>query len=558
MKGKKPVVALVGQPNCGKSTLFNAVAGFKVGTGNFSGTSVSYAETQVQFGNDSFTLIDLPGTYSIVSIDSAEKVTRDYLLSGNVDVIINVIDASMLSRSLAFTLQLLELKVPMLVVMNMADEAERKGMVIDLAEFKRLTGVEAVSAVAVRGEGIDEIFRKALSLPLEHAQAAQSVQLAAQLSATSLYEKFVGWKPARKRGAREVIDAVIMNPFGGLITVVGSILLMLWVAFSLGDLFAGLIDKPFAVLNSWIARDLSGLYGAVFSGLSQGAQAGLGIVLPYMLPLLLLISIFEDTGLLPRIAFMVDGVLHRFGLHGKALIPLILGYGCTVPAIMSVRNLESASDRFIARLVVPFISCSARTVVVLGLVGKFLGPLWVAAVFAGNLLVTLLASLLLSKFKTDLSFGLIMDVPPLRRPYFGIALKKVWLRLREFFVFGWPILLISSVGLSVLSVFGVDDGVNAFFSPVTEGVLRLPSSVGITLFLGFFRKELALAMLGDTVLSHGQILVFTAFTLLYVPCLASVTTLWKEGGFKTALASVGLSISVALLVSGALAWLCQF
>jgi ferrous iron transport protein B len=333
---------------------------------------------------------------------------------------------------------------------------------------------------------------------------------------------------------------------------------MFYSAFKLGEIISDVVEGPFEMLTAWAGATHVVFWKIILTGFIQGLESGAGIVLPYLVPLLFLLAIFEDTGLLPRIAFMVDGILHRFGLHGKAVMPMILGYGCSVPAIMSIRNLDTPRDRFITRLVVPFVSCSARTVVIFGLVGKFLGPYWVLVMFVGNIIVALIVSLILSRFKADLSCGIIMDVPPLRRPYLGIALKKVWIRLYEFLTLGWPVLIISSIVLSVLSLYGIDQWFNNALKPLTVGILGLPIAVGVTLFLGVFRKELALLMLVaalgtsniGAVLSKGQIIVLTTFIILYIPCIASLTTLWKEGGWKTATASALLSFTVAIIVAG--------
>lgn len=633
------VIALAGQPNCGKSTIFNAVAGFKVNTGNFSGTTVSFTETRVLLGGKTVRLIDLPGTYSISSHDLAEKEARDFLLSGNVDVIINVLDSSILGRSLELTIQLLEMNIPMVMALNMYDESQEKGITIDLGLLKTLTGVEAFPVIAVEGTGVRELFDAALRISREQFMPVQPVydrdveECIAditlrypdavrhtldmderfviirllemdndfELHVGKIDRDFLGYVTEKRRALaemhnwpesgvfashrhavvfdlfeqiakvthktglnlRERIDHFIINPMGGLVAIVGLLFFMFFASFLLGDAISGIIEAPLDALGRKVVGMTGGIAAIAVSGLYDGIVAGVGIVLPYLLPLLVLMAVLEDSGLLPRIAFMVDGLLHRFGLHGKSAIPIILGYGCNVPAIMAARNMEYERDRVLTMLIVPFIACSARTVIILALAGKYLGAAYTTAIYVGNILVALAVSFVLSKLQADPSPGIIMDVPPLRRPYPGLVARKVWWRLNEFLTFAWPVIVVSSLVLAFLSHAGIDRAIDHVLAPITTGILNLPETTGITLFLGIFRKELTLLMLnqslgtGDvsTVLSSAQILVLVVFTVLYIPCIATISTLWKEGGWKVALYSVVLNTTIALLVAGGLAHL---
>jgi ferrous iron transport protein B len=631
------VIALAGQPNCGKSTLFNAVASLKVDVGNFAGTSVTYAETLVNVEGRRIRLIDLPGTYSISSHDLAEKVARDFLLSAEVDALVNVVDASMLSRSLEFTLELAEMRVPMVVCLNMMDEAKRKGMEIDTGTLEEQLGVPVRTAVAVVGAGIDEVFRQAIrvaGLPpsslapkydrdielaverllaefpaalkadqrvserfvalrlletdedFEKDAAAKAPGFATHVAderqllaardgrpettvisshrhglVLDLYERVVRHRRGPVLGARERIDRFLIHPLGGALTVIGSLLLTFYLAFFLGNGIAAVLDGPFGSLRASIQTMSPGFGPALLAGLFEGVVAGAGIALPYLVPLLVLLAIFEDTGLLPRIAFMVDGILHRVGLHGSSVVPLVLGFGCNVPAIMATRTLENPRDRWLTMLVIPFVTCSARSVVIIALAGKYLGVLVTAGLYLFGGLVSMAVSYGLSRSTRRRSLGVIMEVPPLRRPYPRIVARKVWMRLREFVVVAWPVLIVSSLVLSMLSFLGFDGAINRFLAPLTSTWLHLPVAVGIPLFLGLFRKELTLVMLGaalgtdaiGTVLSHGQILVLVIFTMLYVPCVATLAAQWREGGWRTAAASALLNLGVSVGVAGGVA-----
>jgi ferrous iron transport protein B len=243
------------------------------------------------------------------------------------------------------------------------------------------------------------------------------------------------------------------------------------------------------------------------------------------------------------------------------VVPLILGFGCNVPSIMATRTLENPRDRFVTMMVAPFVTCSARSVVIIALAGKYLGVLVTVALYLFGGLMSMAVSYSLTRSKRRKSLGVIMEVPPLRQPYPKIVARKVWLRLREFVMVAWPVLILSSLALSLLSYAGADATINGLLAPLTTSVLHLPMAVGIPLFLGLFRKELTLIMLGaalgtdaiGTVLSNGQILVLVVFTMLYVPCIATLAAQWREGGWRTAAASALLNLGVSIAVAGAVA-----
>ncbi|MBL6974090.1 MAG: ferrous iron transport protein B [Deltaproteobacteria bacterium] len=626
-----PVIALAGQPNCGKSTLFNALAGFKADTGNFPGSTVSYTSSEVVADGRRARIIDLPGTYSISPHDAAERVTRDYLLSGKADVLVAVVDASVLARSIELTLQLLEMGVPMVLALNMLDEAERKGIDVDVARLEKRLGIPVVPTIAIRGKGVVSVVSRALDMadrpslgtpPIYDRDVEETVRgildrmpggladgigaperfVALRLLegdpvieevagnadpeflrfalderkrlavlhdwpeettlsshrhavAMDLFEAVARVVPRRKMTLRDRLDGVVMHPVLGLGVAGAAIASLFLVAFLFGDLLAGVVSAPFeSLLEVLSPRASESFIWAMLRGFVEGVAGGVGIVLPYLLPLLFMMSLYEDVGYLPRAAYMVDGALHRIGLHGKSVIPLILGYGCNVPAIMGTRILETPRDRILTSLLVPLIPCSARTVVILALVAALLGPLYALGVYALNIVVAAVAGRILSSMVKGSQAGLLMDVPPYRVPPLRSVLKKVWFRTYEFLVAAWPILIVASVIMGILEYVGINNWMNAVLRPLTVGLLGLPEAVGVTLFFGVLRKELSLILLFQAlgtddvaaVMSPAQILGFSLFVTFYVPCVATIATLVREVGWRWAGVSTALNTGIAL------------
>ena len=630
-----PSVVFVGQPNSGKSTLFNSIAGLKAETSNFPGTTVKHTHSRVAVGGRLLDIIDLPGTYSLCPSDPAEKTALSHLFQERPDLIVNVVDSSILGRSLEFTLELVELGRPMVVALNMVDLAERKGIRVDPKKLSARLGVPVVPVIAVRGRGVkellDEVFRvldrpsppappswspgvedriaeMAELLPADFPRLAGTRFTAVKMiEADGLFcDTMLGeLEPGLKRDVERVreelaedrrmpayeavaaerhhlalkiaeesarvergkavtwdkrIDAVIMHPFYGYLILVGVFMAFFLVIFKVGNPLEGLLLKPFADLSLGLrARLGSNVLFHVADGLVQGIGGGIAIVLPYFLPLLLLMAFLEDLGYLARAGFLLDSFMHRIGLHGKSVSPFILGFGCNVPAIVATRILESRRDRVITSLLIPFIPCSARTTIILALVAFALGPWAALAFYAANILLVAVLGRLLSTFTRAPSPGLILEIPTLKLPSIDGVIKKTAFQLRSFILFAWPILIAGSVVLGLLQAVHADRLINAVLSPLVAGALGLPRELGVTLVFGFLRKELSLIMMlqalgtgyGEllSVITREQVLVFTVFISFFIPCLSTFAILWREVGKKVAFLSVGLSISVAILLS---------
>lgn len=631
MGGKDKVrIALVGQPNCGKSTIFNQVAGYRSIASNFPGTTVSYTMSDIRFGNRVFELIDLPGIYSLSPVDEAEKESRKFILKTGADLYINVVDASLLSRSLEFTIELMELELPMIICLNMMDEAAEKGVIIDLDKLSKILGIPVVATVANKGRGIRELFETALraieegvkALPPKFCGAIEREvsELEGRLKGIDIVGKlpvrFIALKlvegdeeissivyryapdvkalveRVRERVIREYnrdpeevtasqrhslafsifeqvakvkrgketlkdrVDFIILNPYLGY----PLLFLILYFFFTFVFKLGSLLESPLIDFFDRFYQIISPLFGSggafpyVMKGLYDGFTGGLAIVLPYLVPFLLGLSFLEDLGYLPRIAFLMDALMHKIGLHGKAILPLILGYGCNVPAVMALRILESSRDRFIASILTVLIPCAARMTIIMGLVGFYLGGGWVFFLYVLNLVVVGLLGWGLSKLLPGYCEGLIMEVPSYRLPTFKGLLAKTWLRLREFIVIAWPLLIGGSIILSLITYHGLESKINSYLSFITYP-LGLPNSVGLTLIFGLLRKELSLLMLRQalggelSILLPSQMLVFTVFVVFYFPCISTLGVLLKEIGIRRSLFVLLLTFAIAFLLA---------
>ncbi|MGB2908242.1 MAG: ferrous iron transport protein B [Candidatus Aminicenantaceae bacterium] len=630
-----PDVVFVGQPNCGKSTLFNFLAGLRAETSDLPGTTVKHSHSKVNVQGEILNIIDLPGTYTLNPSDDAEKVALTHLFQEIPDLIINVMDASIMGRSLEMTLELLELEYPMIVALNMMDLADKKGMDIDVAKLEERLGIPVIPIIASHGRGIKELLdavQNALrdwktparipwardveeriseveaALPEDFHVVANprfSALKALEIEKQSFHRMLEELSPRFKqtvdrvraeletrhnapayeviaserhhlalklfeetctvtRGTRlswtERVDAVIMHPVFGYVILLLVFLGFFFVIFKVATPIEELFLKPLDSLRASLPSRLGdGLFFYLVDGLLQGVGGGIAIVLPYFLPLLFMMAFLEDISYIARAGFLMDTFMHKIGLHGKSVSAFILGFGCNVPAIVSTRVLESRRDRVITSLLIPFIPCSARTMIILALVGFYLGPLWALGFYVFNMFVLGVLGRLMSWIYKSPSPGLILEIPALKAPSLPNILRRTFFQFRYFVQFAWPILIIGSMVLAVLQFLKFDLIVNLVLSPIVQGVLGLPKDLGVTLVFGFLRKELSLIMMLQalgvsyqdlmTILTREQLVVFVVFINFFVPCLSTVAILWKEIGRKEAMISMALNTSVALLIA---------
>ena len=551
-------IALVGQPNCGKSTLFNQVAGYKAETGNFHGTTVTFTESKVRVSDQVINLVDLPGTYTLDSSNLAEGETQRYLSSEQVDLIINVVDSSHLSQGLELTLELLALNRPMVVALNMMDEAKRLGLRINGPALEERLGVPVLPLIASKGQGVMGLFKTSVAVI---TQETQPVHFSDDLEdsirhelASKIAAEFV-IQGEHRMTWRDHIDDILLHPIWGFFAMAAILFIFFQIIYSIGSAIEQPILEFFNIWSDYLVNlvGTQTLWGELLFGLIQGISGGLAIALPYLVPFLLGLGLLEDIGYLPRIAFLMDGLMHRLGLHGKAIVPFILGYGCNVPAVMATRILEEKQDRLLASALAVLVPCAARLAVVFGLVAFYMGPSWALAIYLFNIIVIAALGKLLSNLLPEETPGLILEMPVYRIPTFKTVFGKAWFRVREFLFEAWPLLIIGSMALAVLTYLNISPFLNLIVRPITW-LIGLPAETGVPLIFGVLRKELSLIMLGqalggmdfDVTLTHLQMLTFSIFVVFYIPCLPTLTVLRKEFGTRSMLQIAGFTVVVAL------------
>ncbi len=627
---------IIGQPNCGKSTIFNEVVGYKAVASNFPGVTVKYTKGEIDFENEKITVVDLPGTYSSQTTDEAELVSVKYIRNAsNNSVIINIIDASVLSRSLELTIQLLSLQRPMVVALNMVDEAERKGIKIDPGKLSKILDVPVIETIGRKGRGVYNLFKKAyesgkkkiipdviefdtpiesvlnslgeylksknvperwnyrfLALKLlEHDKMLQpffkeylseddfsyiNTHLQELEETTGKHSEFISHsirhdlafkifedvatvKSNIQKDIRYKMDNILMHPIGGYFLMMGILYSTFWIIFSIGNMLEPVFLENIYNISSFFENMFGkeSVASSIINGIIQGLGGGIGIVIPFLLPFFILLSFLEDTGYLARIAYLIDNLMHKIGLHGLSIVPMILGYGCTVPGILATRILKSPRDKIITATLTTLVPCSAKMTVIFGLVGFFISMKAAILIYVINLIIIGFTGKFLSKAMPEISPGLILEIPKYHLPSIKSILSKTWFRLKEFVIIAWPLLIIGSIILELINHLDLSNGINAFLSPFTVGVLGLPSVVGITLVFGIMRKELALILLfsalgTSNILSQmnlAQIFSFTIFVTFYIPCLATFAALVKELDIKKALAITLLTIIIAIVLA---------
>jgi ferrous iron transport protein B len=561
-------IVLMGNPNVGKSVVFSRLTGARVISSNYPGSTVDFAKGRMHTRTGIAEIIDAPGTYSLQASNKAEEVAA--LMLDQADLVINVVDATNLERNLFLTLELLETGKPVVVALNIWDEAVRNGIEIDYLALEKELGVPVVPVVALSGEGIRDLVKhidevSARPAPVPVTDEEKWIRIG---SITRNVQTIRHRHPTIK----DRISHASIMPVTGVPIAIGVILLSFLVVRIIGETMIQFIFDPLfelylpfvTALSDWLGPGILQeiLIGNLIDGqidyvqslgiLTTGLYVPLGMVLPYIISFYLTLSILEDSGYLPRLATLADSVFHRLGMHGYGIVPLFLGMGCNVPGALATRCLETRKQRFIsATLLAIAVPCMAQLAMIFGVLGSY-GLYYILLVIVTLIIVYIAAGLILARFVKGESFEICLEIPPYRMPDPGIIAKKTWMRVRGFLGEAIPYLFVGILIVNILYATGFLEWLGNLFAPITAGLLGLPKEATTALLMGFLRKDLAVGMLIPLGMSPDQLVIAVTVLTIYFPCVATFAVLVRELGYIDMLKSTVIMVATALIVGTAM------
>ncbi|MEW5801540.1 MAG: ferrous iron transporter B [bacterium] len=556
-------ILLMGNPNVGKSVIFSRLTGAHVVSSNYPGTTVGFTKGRIWIEGNEAEIIDVPGIYRLEPLSRADEVAVKMLAEG--DIIINVVDATNLERSLYLTMQLMERGIPMVLALNMWDDVKHKGINLDLEKLREFLQVPIIPTVAVAGEGIKELVAHISQARAPHVRQHSDEERWVDIGKIIMDVQLI---THRHHTFLEKISDASLMPHTGIPLAILILLLCFAIIRFLGESLIHYVMDPFfyRVYGPWIIRLVkiafpSGMMYNILIGnstnfieslglLTTGLYVPLGMVLPYIFSFYLILGILEDVGYLPRLAVLADTIMHRVGLHGFAIISIVLGLGCNVPGALSTRVLETRREKFIAStLLCISVPCMAQSAMIIGLVGRY-GLVYVFLVYGILMAIGIVTGTILDKVLKGGSPEIFMEIPSYHVPHLGALIKKLRVRVFEFLDEAVPLVLLGIFIINVLNAIGVMKFISLVAAPVATKVWGLPQEVVPAMIIGFLRKDVAVGMLEPLHLSVKQLVTASTILTVYFPCVATFFILLKELGLKDMIKASLIMVAVAITIGG--------
>ena len=562
-------IFLIGNPNVGKSVVFSRLTGVHVIASNYPGTTIEITKGFLKLGEERIEVVDLPGTYSLEPTTRAEEIAVSLLKERPREeiAVINILDATNLERNLFLTLQLMEEGYPLIVCLNMCDDATHRGISINIEKLEGLLKVPVVSTCAVTGMGIRLLIErikeaKVISRPRPNHEARWQ-EIGKIIEQVQHLEH-------RHHTFREMLEDASVRPLTGLFVAIGVIFSFFKIIRFIGEWLINKISDPvffnlyqphiekfsFALGQKGFLHHL--LIGELINGkvdfrqslglLTTAPYIEFAMVLPYVISFYFILSILEDVGYLPRLAILLDNLLHRLGLHGYAIIPVLLGFGCNVPGILSTRILESRRERFIASTLISIgVPCVPLQAMIFGLLGEF-GGFYVGGVYLALFSLLVILGVILNRTLKGYSPELLLEIPPYRFPPLPLLGKKLYFRIKGFLIEALPVVLLGVLIINILLYFNLFNFITGIFAPVIRGLFGLPKEAVVALAIGFLRKDVAVGMLAPLALTAKQLFISATLLAVSFPCIATFVVLLKELGLKDLIKATLIMAAVSLLV----------
>jgi ferrous iron transport protein B len=555
-------ILLMGNPNVGKSVIFSKLTGMDVLAANYIGTTISYTYGNFNLGSRKGVLIDVPGTYSLEDATSPAEETAVNMLKDGASAVICVLDATNLERNLNLALQVQQTGLPVVFAINLTDVASAQGVSIDAETLSQELGAPVIATVATRNKGLRELLELAWKVahssapapikPLSRQERWQKAVKIASLVQTQEYRQPTFW---------ERMGELTLRPIPGLPIAALVLLATLGLVVGGGKAIRGALLLP--LLNNhyvpFITRLITGLLGegvirnilvGDYGVLIKGIEWPFALILPYVILFYITLSILEDTGYMPRLGVLVDGILRKIGIQGGTIVPMIMGYGCAVPAILGTRASTSYKERIMVTTLVSLsVPCVAQTGAFIYLLGER-SIIALIGVYLFSLAAMLVTGIVMNRVVKGKVDPMLLEIPNLLKPDPAALGKKIWLRTRHFMMEAEVPMLLGIAFAALVVETGFLDSISAYIAPLVTGWLGLPQEASIGLMLGIIRRELAVLPLLELNLSTFQLFVGALVALFYVPCLSVFAVIIKEFNLKTALLIGVFTLFMAFFIAG--------